>query len=132
MTVALDTLHVRSPGVCGSRLTSSSRTARCREVFDEGPDPRLEPEGTEAEGALGALLLLFTQARWENRWQRFKPCGHCREIFYDHTTNLTGRWCRTGALNRTMLATPSKGRRGAGASRSEGLFAGVTMAFCQR
>ena len=66
-----------------------------RMVFEGGPDARLEPSGEGAAPALGKLLLLFTGARKEGRWRLFKPCGHCREIFYDHTRNRQGRWCRT-------------------------------------
>jgi predicted RNA-binding Zn ribbon-like protein len=66
-----------------------------RLVFENGLEPRFEPSGTEVMQAFGRLIQLFADARREDRWRRFKVCGHCREIFYDHTANRSGRWCRT-------------------------------------
>lgn len=66
-----------------------------RLVFEDGLDSRYEPTGDAVERALGRLVQLFVDARRDGKWKRFKPCGHCREIFYDHTNNDTGRWCRT-------------------------------------
>jgi len=66
-----------------------------RLVFENGLEPRFEPSGTEVMRAFGRLIQLFVDARREDRWRRFKVCGRCHEIFYDHTHNRRGRWCRT-------------------------------------
>jgi predicted RNA-binding Zn ribbon-like protein len=60
------------------------------------PQPRFVPAATGGlHAALGVLLSITARAMLDGTWQRLKICpGHdCGWAFYDHSRNMTGRWC---------------------------------------
>ncbi len=54
-----------------------------------------QPRATGVDGALGALLVLVTDAVADGTWSRLKVCANdaCRWGFYDLSRARTGRWC---------------------------------------
>ena len=64
---------------------------------------RIEPAGPRfvaaspqrLDGAIGDLLAITAQAMLAGAWPRVKACPgrHCGWVFYDHSKNLSARWC---------------------------------------
>ncbi len=47
------------------------------------------------DGAIGALLVIVTDAMTDRTWARLKVCTNdlCRWAFYDNSRARTGKWC---------------------------------------
>jgi predicted RNA-binding Zn ribbon-like protein len=51
--------------------------------------------GAALDGAVGTLLAITATAMLEHSWPRLKACPgrNCGWAFYDHSRNLSARWC---------------------------------------
>lgn len=64
---------------------------------------RIEPQGprfvaaaaTPIDAAIGAVFAITARAMIDGTWKRFKACPgrRCGWVFYDHSRNLSARWC---------------------------------------
>ncbi len=63
---------------------------------------RLEAAAEGLDGALARLLAVASAAQADGGWQRLKICASadCRVVFYDRSSNRSGRWCRPRCGNR--------------------------------
>ena len=78
-----------------ARLNDAARGAAVELRFaDDGP--RFVAGGRAGlDRALGAVLAIAAVSMIEERWSRLKVCPgeRCGWAFYDHSRNLSGRWC---------------------------------------
>jgi predicted RNA-binding Zn ribbon-like protein len=66
------------------------------EIDIDRDGPRFLPASTAPlDGALGSLLAITARAMIEGTWPRLKACPgrNCGWVFYDHSRNLSARWC---------------------------------------
>lgn len=66
------------------------------EIRIEPGGPRFVPQaGISLDAAIGSLLAITARAMFEGSWPRFKACPgrHCGWAFYDHSRNMSARWC---------------------------------------
>ncbi len=67
--------------------------------------------------AIGLLLGITAQAMLDGSWRRLKICPgeNCGWAFYDHSRNLTGRWCSMSVCGgRAKARSHYRRRRSAG------------------
>jgi len=85
-----------------AQLEKAGEKVSFRLAFDADGTHRFEPVAEGASTALGGLLGLFVRTREDGRWKRLKACRNCKEVFYDNSRNLVGRWCnpRCGSFQR--------------------------------
>ena len=77
------------------RVNEASERARLRPVLLRGGGSALEPAAGGVDGALGRLVAMVHGAVADGTWAHLKACerDRCREAFYDHSKNHSGRWC---------------------------------------
>ncbi|MGA2924552.1 MAG: CGNR zinc finger domain-containing protein [Solirubrobacteraceae bacterium] len=56
---------------------------------------RLQPAAAGVDHAVAAIASITAGAIFDRSWARLKVCAgeHCGWAFYDHSRNLTGKWC---------------------------------------
>ncbi len=54
------------------------------------------PPGT-VDHLLGTIAIAVVGALDDGTWNRLKACATCRWVVYDHSRNLSGRWCSMSA-----------------------------------
>lgn len=76
-------------------LNRAAATALLRVRFTS-EDLRFEAAASGLDGAIARLMLVLEAAKAEGRLPRLKICAHtdCRRVFYDHSNNRAGKWCR--------------------------------------
>jgi predicted RNA-binding Zn ribbon-like protein len=86
----------------GQNLNNDALDAMRRASAGAGTEIRIEPDGprfvpaaTGIDAAIGALLAIAARAMIDGSWLRFKACPgrECGWAFYDHSRNLSARWC---------------------------------------
>jgi predicted RNA-binding Zn ribbon-like protein len=79
------------------------------------PDDR--PVHVDAEGVVGVvgeLLGAAFLAGLDGRWERFRLCPGCSEVFYDHSRNRSGKWCSMAACGNRAKVRAFRERKAAG------------------
>lgn len=75
------------------RLDAACQGARVEVRFDRAGDLRFEAASPKLADALGRLLGMVAEARFQGDWPWLKACANseCRAAFYDR--QRTGTWC---------------------------------------
>jgi predicted RNA-binding Zn ribbon-like protein len=110
-------LGVDPAGVLNEVLVDSP----LRLVFYPGDGARFEPIESGVAGALATILVRVHEGIIEGSWPRLKACRRdvCHWIFYDHSRNLTGRWCAMAICgNRTKTKAYYRRRHARAQSRT--------------
>jgi predicted RNA-binding Zn ribbon-like protein len=97
-----------------ARLTSAARRARLRPEFTPS-GARLVSAAAGVDSALGALLIVITEAMADGRWRRLKVCDNdaCRWAFFDASRASSGKWCSMAVCgNRSKAAAWRTRQRG--------------------
>src|SRR5919108_3529916 len=78
-----------------ARLNAAAERARVVVRFSGDAATSLDPHGTGADRAIGALLSIVYTSMAEGTWRRLKVCRDhdCQWAFYDHSKNRSGTWC---------------------------------------
>jgi predicted RNA-binding Zn ribbon-like protein len=78
-----------------SELNAGARGAAVEVRFSERGPSFVPAGGGGLDGAIGVVLAITATAMSDGSWPRLKICpGHdCGWAFYDHSRNLSGRWC---------------------------------------
>lgn len=81
------------PAVAALQRASAGASTEVR-IQPDGPR-FVVPAKAELDGALGELLAITARAMLEGNWPRVKACPgrNCGWVFYDHSKNLSARWC---------------------------------------
>lgn len=76
-------------------LEAAARRAPLQVRFDDDGRAGLEPAGSGADAAIGALLGIVARAQAEGTWHRLKAClaDPCQWAFYDQSRNRSRHWC---------------------------------------
>ncbi len=94
---AMQANHDRAPLPAAVLAELNEVAARADLAVGLGPGGQwvARPRATGVDGALGALLVLVTDAVADGTWSRLKVCVNdaCRWGFYDLSRARTGRWC---------------------------------------
>ena len=56
-------------------------------------EPRLVPQASGLDAALGDILAVVYEARRDGTWERLKTCRNCRWAFWDESRSRTAAWC---------------------------------------
>ncbi len=83
-------------------LDEATAAAAFRARNAAGGAIRFESKVGGLAGALARLLLIAKQAQAAGTWELLKVCPspECRTVFYDRSTNHSGKWCSTRCGNR--------------------------------
>jgi predicted RNA-binding Zn ribbon-like protein len=95
------------------RLDRAAARAGVRVRFEPGADPRLAPEGSGVDAALGTLLAIVAGAVEQGSWRRLKACSRdvCHWAFFDYSKNHSGRWCQMEVCGNIEKARAFRERR---------------------
>jgi predicted RNA-binding Zn ribbon-like protein len=77
-------------GVVGPGLAESARRAQLTVSFD---GPRLVPQASGLDGALGAIVAVVYEAMRDGSWARLKTCRNCGWAYWDESKNTSATWC---------------------------------------
>jgi hypothetical protein len=106
------------PGVDEPRaeLNLAAHGARVEIRFSSAGPSFVAPADTGLDGAIGLLLAITARALIDGSWHRLKICPgtDCGWAFYDHSRNLTGRWCSMAVCGGRAKARAHYRRRKAG------------------
>jgi len=71
---------------------------------------------TGLDGALAPVLAITARAMIDGSWSRLKVCPgeHCGWAFYDHSRNLSGRWCSMAVCGGRVKARTHYRQRAGG------------------
>lgn len=85
-------------------LDEATAAAGLRVRHLKGCNIHFEPTADGLDGALGRLLVIAGEARGDGTWRRLRVCANptCRAVFYDFSTNHSGKWCRPRCGNRRI------------------------------
>lgn len=83
-------------------LNEATGPAAFRAWHRAGGVIRFEPQAGGLDGALARLVSIVSRAQADATWELLKVCASpaCRRVFYDRSTNHSGKWCRTRCGNR--------------------------------
>lgn len=97
-------------------LDDAMSTVWLRPRAGGGRELILEPAARGLDGALGRLTAIVAAAQQDGSWLLLKVCANptCRAVFYDYSTNHSGRWCRSRCGSRISTAAHRRRRRRAG------------------
>jgi predicted RNA-binding Zn ribbon-like protein len=87
---------VAADGERVERLDRAAARAGVRMRFEAGAEPRLAPEASGVDGAIGRLMAIVAGSVEQGTWHRLKACPRdvCHWAFFDHSKNRSGRWCQ--------------------------------------
>jgi predicted RNA-binding Zn ribbon-like protein len=94
-------------------LSAAARRSRLRPEFTPSGGVRLVPAGGGADRALGALLVVITEAMADGRWRRLKVCRNdaCRWAFFDASRAGAGKWCSMAVCGNRSKAAAWRARQ---------------------
>jgi predicted RNA-binding Zn ribbon-like protein len=103
----------RDPGAA-PLLEAAWNDAQMR--LDVDPSSRsltLEPATTGVYAALGQLVAILHEAALEGSLPRLRSCANerCRWVFYDHSRNMSARWCSMEVCGTRLKARSYRARR---------------------
>ena len=95
------------------RLDRAAARAGMRMRFEAGAEPRLAPEASGVDGAIGRLMAIVAGSVEQGTWPRLKACSRdvCQWAYFDHSKNRSGRWCRMEACGNIEKARTFRERR---------------------
>lgn len=109
-----------SDGGTSGALASLNEAARGAAVelrfSEDGPHFVANPRAG-LDGALGVVLAIAARSMIDGGWSRLKVCPgeRCGWAFYDHSRNLSGRWCSMAVCGgRTKARAHYRRHRGGG------------------
>jgi predicted RNA-binding Zn ribbon-like protein len=104
-----------------ARLDRAAARAGVRVEFKPGAEPRLTPEASGVDGAIGRLMAIVAGSVEQGSWDRLKACHRdvCHWAFFDRSKNHSGRWCQMEVCGNIEKARAFRERRRA--TRSRGL-----------
>ncbi|MEP6526417.1 MAG: CGNR zinc finger domain-containing protein [Nocardioidaceae bacterium] len=78
-----------------------------------GDVPRLVPEGTAGQAALGQVLVAVAEAVADQTWQRLKICraDDCQWAYFDASKNRSKTWCAMGVCGNREKTRNYRARR---------------------
>ena len=93
------------------RLNAACKRGRIVVQFDLEGEPRFEAASAKLADALGRLLGMVAEARWQGEWIRLKACADskCRAAFYDLKSR--GSWCSHRCGDRVRSRTRKRRRK---------------------
>jgi predicted RNA-binding Zn ribbon-like protein len=85
----------RSPGSPLAELNRLAEGAAVEVRFTRSGPRFVASKDAGFDGTLGRLLAITASSLIDGSWQRLKVCpgSNCGWAFYDHSRNLSGRWC---------------------------------------
>jgi predicted RNA-binding Zn ribbon-like protein len=85
----------RSPGSPLGDLNRLAQGAAVEVRFTRSGPRFVASRDAGFDGTLGRLLAITASSLIDGSWQRLKVCpgNNCGWAFYDHSRNLSGRWC---------------------------------------
>jgi predicted RNA-binding Zn ribbon-like protein len=85
----------RAPGNPHAELNRLAEGAAVEVRFTRSGPRFIAPRDAGFDGTLGRLLAITASSLIDGSWQRLKVCpgSDCGWTFYDHSRNLSGRWC---------------------------------------
>jgi predicted RNA-binding Zn ribbon-like protein len=85
----------RAPGNPHAELNRLAEGAAVEVRFTRSGPRFIAPRDAGFDGTLGRLLAITASSLIDGSWQRLKVCpgSDCGWAFYDHSRNLSGRWC---------------------------------------
>jgi predicted RNA-binding Zn ribbon-like protein len=97
-------------------LNEAASASRLRVRFGRDGQPRLEPEVSGVDAALGRMVATLFAAMKDESWSRLKLCGDqsCRWAFYDLSRNHSSRWCDMASCGNRQKARRFRNRTKAG------------------
>jgi predicted RNA-binding Zn ribbon-like protein len=101
------------------RLDRAAARAGVRVEFKPGAEPRLAPEASGVDGAIGRLMAIVAGSVEQGSWDRLKACHRdvCHWAFFDRSKNHSGRWCQMEVCGNIEKARAFRERRRATRSR---------------
>jgi predicted RNA-binding Zn ribbon-like protein len=98
------------------RLDRAAARAGVRVRFQTG-EPRLAPEASGVDGAIGRLMAIVAGSVEQGTWRRLKACPRdvCHWAFFDHSKNRSGRWCQMEVCGNIEKARAFRERKRSGA-----------------
>lgn len=87
--------RARSPRFPLAELDFLAEGAAVEVRFTRAGPRFVAPRDSGFDGTLGRLLAITASSLIDASWQRLKVCpgDNCGWAFYDHSRNLSGRWC---------------------------------------
>lgn len=94
-------------------LDQAARDCGLWPSFARSPGEALRVEAAGVRGAVGRLLGAAFLAELDGRWERFRICGdpECGSVFYDRSTNRSGRWCLMSVCGNRAKARAFRARQ---------------------
>jgi predicted RNA-binding Zn ribbon-like protein len=73
----------------------------------------LEPAAPGVQAALGQLVAILHEAALDGSLPRLRSCANdrCRWVFYDHSRNMSARWCSMEVCGTRLKARSYRARR---------------------
>jgi predicted RNA-binding Zn ribbon-like protein len=73
----------------------------------------LEPAAAGVRAALGELVAILYEAALDGSLPRLRSCANdrCRWVFYDHSRNMSARWCSMEVCGTRLKARSYRARR---------------------
>jgi predicted RNA-binding Zn ribbon-like protein len=101
------------------RLDRAAARAGVRVEFKPGAEPRLAPEASGVDGAIGRLMAIVAGSVEQGSWDRLKACHRdvCHWAFFDRSKNHSGRWCQMEVCGNIEKARAFRERKRATRSR---------------
>jgi predicted RNA-binding Zn ribbon-like protein len=103
-----DLLHSPSP-VARALVEETGRRSRLTVTLDP---PRLVPQATGLDRALGDLVAVAYQAMRDGSWERLKACRNCGFSFWDASRNRSATWCSMQLCGNRLKVRRYRSRRG--------------------
>jgi hypothetical protein len=103
----------RDMGAADLLNRAAARTG-LRLCFGCQDDRPIHVDAEGVAGVVGALLGAAFLAELDGRWERFRLCPGCSEVFYDHSRNRSGKWCSMAACGNRAKVRAFRERQAAG------------------
>jgi predicted RNA-binding Zn ribbon-like protein len=100
-----------------AEVEESARRARLTVAVDP---PRLVPQATGLDHALGELVAVAYQAMRDGSWKRLKTCRNCGFSFWDASRNRSATWCSMQLCGNRLKVRRYRRRRSATSTTGPG------------
>jgi predicted RNA-binding Zn ribbon-like protein len=100
-------------------LDAAARRAQLSVGFASDATTHVVPRAAGADGAIGRLLQVVTDAMADGTWQRLKVClaDDCLWAYYDTSRNRSAVWCDMQICGNRQKVRAFRARHTAGASK---------------
>jgi predicted RNA-binding Zn ribbon-like protein len=96
------------------QVEETARRARLTVSLDP---PRLVPQASGLDGALGELVAVAYEAMRDGGWNRLKACPNCGWAFWDASRNRSATWCSMQLCGNRLKVRRHRSRRAAAVRR---------------